>query len=157
MGEVSLACVLLIGAGLMLRSFLNLLRTDPGFRPEHVLTAGLSLPGAHYQKISNVIAVLSTASSRSLKTVPGVRAAGSAPTCPGPVMTTIIGGFSIERQEPPANEQAPRPLSRRHRRLFSALGIPLVRRAFLHATHDNTDAPLVIIINRAMARRYWGE
>jgi hypothetical protein len=48
-GEVGLACLLLIGAGLMLRSFVNLLRADPGFRPEHLLTARVSLPYATYK------------------------------------------------------------------------------------------------------------
>ena len=45
-GETALACVLLIAAGLMLHSFVNLLQADPGFRPQHVLTATLSLPSA---------------------------------------------------------------------------------------------------------------
>src|SRR5262249_32464046 len=50
-GEISLACVLLIGAGLLLRSFANLLRMDRGFRPEQVFTAKLSLPFSQYKDV----------------------------------------------------------------------------------------------------------
>ena len=50
--EVSLASVLLIGAGLMLRTFLNLIHLDPGFREDHVLTASLSLPHEQYKTMS---------------------------------------------------------------------------------------------------------
>jgi predicted permease len=51
--EVSLACVLLVGAGLMFRSLLNLLHLDPGFQHQHVLTANLGLPGAAYKPCPN--------------------------------------------------------------------------------------------------------
>src|SRR5262249_36860843 len=59
-GEVSLACVLLAGAGVMLRSFLNLLNTDSGFRPQHVLTARISLPGVTYKNNTAVAAFYKT-------------------------------------------------------------------------------------------------
>src|SRR5262249_7792023 len=48
-GEVAMACVLLVGAGLMLRSFVNLLQTDPGFRPQKALSATVSLPQTNYK------------------------------------------------------------------------------------------------------------
>jgi hypothetical protein len=54
-GEIGLACLLLIGSELMLRSFVNLLRTDPGFRPEHVITAGVTLPDATYKQLEDLI------------------------------------------------------------------------------------------------------
>ncbi len=59
--EVSLACILLIGAGLMFRSFLNLLRLDPGFQEQHVLTANISLPHAKYNKEDLIGALLRAA------------------------------------------------------------------------------------------------
>jgi len=60
--EVSLACILLIGAGLMFRSLLNLIRIDPGFQQEHVLTATLSLPREKYKAEAVVLQISMTTS-----------------------------------------------------------------------------------------------
>src|SRR3984885_9126262 len=73
--EVSLACVLLIGAGLMLRSFLNLLHLDPGFRQDHVLTASLSLPQSRY-KSDAAIAQFYGQLVTGIAAMPGVQSAG---------------------------------------------------------------------------------
>ncbi len=73
--EVTLACALLIGAGLMLRSFVNLLRTDTGFRADKVLTATLSLPRAGY-KDTAAITQFSNNLLAKLRSLPGVNGAG---------------------------------------------------------------------------------
>jgi hypothetical protein len=64
-GEVSLACVLLVGAGLMLRSFLNQLQQNPGFETQHVFTASLALPQAAIQTTPRHPAVLRAGSQGS--------------------------------------------------------------------------------------------
>ncbi len=154
-GEVSLACVLLIGAGLMLRSFANLLHTDPGFRPEHVLTAGLSLPSAQYKKISNVIQFYDQLDAR-LKTIPGVRAAGSGSDLPWTGWDENLGGFGIEGQDRSTDNKHHTRYHVASPDYFQALGIPLAAGRFF-TPHDTREGPIVIIINRTMARAYWGK
>jgi predicted permease len=79
--EVTLACILLIGAGLMLRSFVNLLQANPGFRPEQTLTASISLPGANY-KDSKYITLFYETLLEKLRNMPGVTAAGAGSDLP---------------------------------------------------------------------------
>jgi predicted permease len=155
-GEVSLACVLLIGAGLMLRSFVNLLRTDPGFRARHVLTAGISLPDAQYHKRADVIRFYDRLSTQ-LKSIPGVRFAGAGSDLPWTGWDDNIGGFTIEGTDPATNEQHNARYHVASEDFFQALGVPLVRGRFF-TPHDNgnKDVPAAIIINRQMARMYWG-
>ena len=151
--EVALACLLLIGAGLLLRSFVNLLRTDPGFQPERVLTAGVSLPTANYktgEASSHFYHELLT----RLASISGVSAAGAATDVPWTGYDENAGGFTIAGQNP-------RPGQEFHARYhvasvdyFRALGIPLRSGRFFTA-HDDKNAPLALIVNQAMARRYW--
>ena len=74
-GETGLASVLLIAAGLMLHSFVNLLRTDPGFQPQQVLTAALSLPVQRYDRAQRI--QFYDQLIAQLETLPGVQAAGA--------------------------------------------------------------------------------
>jgi predicted permease len=151
-GEVSLACVLLIGAGLMLRSFVNLLRTDPGFRPEHVLTASISLPFEHY-KVADA-ALFYRRLVTNLNSVAGVRAAGAGTDLPWTGYDDNIGGFTIEGKKPAAHEEFHARYHVASPDYFRALGIPLIRGRFF-TDGDYIDAPLALIINQSMARRYW--
>ena len=151
-GEVGLACVLLIGAGLMLRSFVNLLRTDPGFRPEHVLTASISLPDAQYKPVETV-RFYDRLLAR-LNSVAGVRAAGIGTDLPWTGYDDNIGGFTIERKKPPVNEEFHARYHVASPDYFRSLGIPLVGGRFF-TSGDNMKAPLALIINQSMARRYW--
>jgi predicted permease len=151
-GEVSLACMLLIGAGLMLRSFVNLLRADPGFRAEHLLTAGMSLPRSAY-KPADAIRFWDRLCA-SLDSAAGVRGAGVGTDLPWTGYDDNIGGLTIEGKKPRANEEFHARYHVASPGYFRALGIPLVRGRFFTAG-DDMKAPFAMIVNRSMARRYW--
>ena len=151
--EVGLACVLLIGAGLMLGSLLNLLRLDPGFRQEHVLTASLSLPPAEYktgQAIGHFYEQLVT----NLSSVPGVRNVGAGSDLPWTGYDENLGGFTIEGKKPPPHQEFHARYHMVSPDYFRALGIPLKSGRFF-TKGDTQSAPAVLIINQAMAERYW--
>jgi predicted permease len=151
--EVTLACVLLIGAGLMLRSFVNLLRADPGFRPEQVLTANLSLPGAQYNG-GKATTLFSERLLAELRDTPGLRTAGIGSDLPWTGWDENTGGFQIQGETPTTRDNS---FSARYHTAtggyFSALGIPLVRGQTFDG-HETADGRKVAIINQAMAR-YW--
>ena len=151
--EVCLASVLLIGAGLMLRSFVNLLRTDPGFRPDHVLTAALTLPYTGY-KTPAVVARFEDQLTTNLAAAPGVKYAGLGTDLPWTGYDENIGGFTIEGKTPPPGEGFHGRYHVATPDYFRALGIPLVRGRFFTKA-DNPDAAQVMIINSTMARLYW--
>jgi predicted permease len=151
--EVSLACILLIGAGLLFRSLLNLIRTDPGFQPEHVLTASLSLPREKYKgqdAAANFYEHLVTA----LGTMPGVQSVGVGSDIPWTGYDENLGGFSIEGKQPPPHQEFHARYHMATPDYFRALGIPLLRGRFFTQA-DRKDAPNVLIINQAMADLYW--
>ena len=150
--EVALAVVLLIGAGLMGKSFLRLLDVGLGFHPENVLTVDLNLSRTKYARNEQVTAFYDELLKR-IQTLPGAQAAGAVEFLP-------LSGFDssgfirIEGRPPSAEDDR-----RAHYRsvtsdYFRALGIPLVKgRAFTE--RDSREAPRVAIINETMARRYW--
>ena len=150
--EVSLACVLLVGAGLMLRSLVNLLRMDPGFRAEHVLTASIPLPEADY-KPGDAASHFYDQLVRNLSSLPGVRSAGAGSDLPWTGYDENTG-FDIEGKKPPPHEGFHARYHGATPDYFRALGIPLVRGRFFTEA-DNKAAPRVLIINQAMAARYW--
>jgi predicted permease len=151
--EVSLACVLLIGAGLMLRSFLNQLTIDPGFKKDHVLTASLSLPQAAYKKDEDVARFYDRLMA-NLSTLPGVESAGAGSDLPWTGYDGNAGGFTIEGKKPPPHQEFHARYHMATPDYFRALGTPLVRGRFFTEA-DNQSAPNVLIINQAMATRYW--
>ena len=150
--EVSLACVLLIGAGLMLRSLLNLIHLDPGFQEEHVFTASVSLPRAEY-KTEAVVGRFYDTLTANLASIPGVEAAGAGSDLPwtGYDENTSL---NIEGKQAPPHDEFHARYHVATPDYFRALGIPLLRGRFFTAG-DKPDAPTVIIINRAMAEKYW--
>ena len=151
--EVSLASVLLVGAGLMLRTFLNLTHLDPGFREDHVLTASLSLPHAQYKTHEQTAHFYDRLVS-SLNALPGVASAGAGSDLPWTGYDENNGGFTIEGHKPPPHQDFHARYHMATPGYFSAMGIPLLEgRSFTEA--DKTGAPWALIINHAMAERYW--
>jgi predicted permease len=151
--EITLACVLLIGAGLMLRSFVNLLLMNPGFRPEQVLTASISLPTVHY-KDGNADALFSNRLLAEIRETLGVRAAGVGSDLPWTGWDENVGGLQIQGETPASRDDSF--AARYHMATpgyFSALGIPVVRGRTFDG-HETANGRQVAIINQAMAR-FW--
>ena len=151
-GEVSLACILLTGAGLMLRSFVQLLRANPGFRPEHLLTAWMSLPDATYKPPDAVR--FHDRLLASLNSAAGVEAAGIGTDVPWTGYDENLGGFAVEGKKPPAGQEFHARYHVASPDYFRAVGIPLIRGRFFGAG-DSAKAPQVLIVNQSMARRCW--
>ena len=149
-GEIALALVLLVCAGLTIRSFVKLQREPAGFDPSQVLTLGVSLPAARYPTPAQKAEFWERA-LESLRQVPGVQAAGAIsrlPLLPG----NSTRGLMI-RGLPP-NAQASAFYRTATPEYFRAMGIPLVRgRVFADA--DREGRPLVAVISASAARRYW--
>ncbi|WP_348263838.1 ABC transporter permease [Telmatobacter sp. DSM 110680] len=151
--EVSLASVLLIGAGLMLRTFLNLIHLNPGFQQDHLLTASLSLPHAQY-KTDEQTAQFYDRLTSSLNALPGVESAGAGSDLPWTGYDENAGGFTIEGKKPPPHQEFHARYHMATAGYFSAMGIPLLEGRFFTQA-DKKDAPMAVIINHVMAERYW--
>jgi len=151
--EVSLALVLLIGASLLIRTFVALRSVNPGFDSHHVLTMQMSLTGDRYQKTAGV-AELSRNGRERLNAIPGVEA--SAATCCLPMeggfgLPFIIVGRPLTGNAIATGGAGWMSASPGY---FGAFRIPILRgRAF--AESDGVGAPGVVLINEAMARQYW--
>jgi predicted permease len=152
--EVALAFVLVVTGGLLLRSFASLLRLDPGFRPDHVLTATVTLPPARYKERSDAAAFFERLTDR-VRALPGVRAAGLGSDLPWTGYDENTG-FGIVGRTFPKNQG---PEARYHfltPGFIAALGLPLLAGRDI-APGDGPDAPPVVLINEATARQYWGD
>jgi putative ABC transport system permease protein len=150
--EIALASLLLVGAGLTLRSFLTVLRTDTGFRQDGLLTAFVSLPSAKYRGDAPQVAAYDEI-ERRLASLPGVRSVGATSHLPlsGADSRT---GVVIEGREP-----TPDTPTRAHIRAvtldyFRTMGMRLVAGRNFTAS-DHSESPFVAVINETMARRYW--
>ncbi len=150
--EITLACALLIGAGLMLRSFVNLLRTDPGFRGDNVLTATISLPDAGY-KDTAAITNFTNNLLAELRSVPGVVQAGVGSDLPWTGWDDNAGGFVIRGETPPPHDSFSARYHMATSGYFSALGVRVTRGREVNE-HDSAASPKILIINQAMAR-FW--
>lgn len=150
--EVSLACVLLIGAGLMLRSLLNLLNVNPGFAQEHVLTASISLPDDSYKTVAAVEHFYDQLTT-DLSSAAGVKTVGVGSDLPWTGYDENFGGWTVEGKQPPKGEEFHARYHVASADYFRALGIPLDSGRFF-TDADKTGAPNVLIINEALKKKY---
>jgi putative ABC transport system permease protein len=151
--EVALAVVVLIGAGLLIRSFIRLRSVDPGFRPTGVLTVRVPLGGGRNTASDRRIAFFRQLSDR-IATLPGVRAVGAVNDLP---LAGLGNGsyFAVEGRPAPNAEQRPLGLLRSVTpSYFRAIGIPLVAGRAL-ADSDTAQSPAVVVVNQTLARRFW--
>jgi putative ABC transport system permease protein len=150
--EMALAVVLLVGAGLMLRSLWALQRVPLGFEPSGVLTMRVALPAATYQQSEQVVAFFERLMD-NVRPLPGVQRAGAARLLP---LGSTIGDFGmmVEGYQPPPGTNAKGDWQIVTDGYLEAMGERVIRGRTIAPT-DDTDSMLVALINEEMARRYW--
>jgi putative ABC transport system permease protein len=151
--EVALSVMLLVGAGLLLRSFDRLLHTSPGFNPDHVIAAEITLPAGQYTEASQQRAFFEALLERA-RTLPGVVRSGAISALPLSG-TRYSSSFVIKgRPKAPANQHISVSYGIVTPGYFQAMGIPLQSgRTFGDA--DSEKSQPVAVINQTMARHYW--
>ena len=159
--EIALAVLLLVGAGLLIRSFRQLLEVSPGFQTQHLLTVEISLPEKAYPDGAPVQTFFKQLTDR-VSTIPGVQAAGAVSQMPlsesyssGTTFVEESSGHDLMRLPKFDN----RPFIEADQRIatpgyFQALQIPLVRGRHLEDS-DTADAPLVAVVDTNFAQRFW--
>ncbi len=151
--EVAVSLVLLVGAGLLINSFLRLRSVDPGFRAENLLTMEIVLPRLKYPDHARRTTFYNEMLSR-VEALPGVKSASVTNWIPLVRQGDSIG-VSIEGQPDPGPSQRPSVVTRVvGPQYFSTMGIQLLHgRQF--EEQDRTDTPAVAVISETMARRHW--
>jgi putative ABC transport system permease protein len=150
--EVALTLILLVGAGLLLRSFQRVLETDPGFQPEHVLTASLNLPGLQYKSDAQIRSFYQRLMER-LRQLPGVQTAGGSTDLPLNAGWNHL--FTPEEYHPtPGANMNFCNHSVILGQYLQTMGVPLLRGRFF-TEQDNDRSTRVLIVSESLARRYW--
>jgi putative ABC transport system permease protein len=151
-GEVALSLVLLIAASLMIRSFIGMLKIDPGLQPDKLLTLQVVLPQTRYSKDEQVINFYQQMLER-VRALPGVEIVGAGSGLP-PVSNQSRNIFGVEGYEPAANETMTANFVPITNDYFRALGAPLLQgRPF--NDHDRADTERVAIVDQNIAKRYF--
>jgi putative ABC transport system permease protein len=154
-GEVAMSLILLAGAGLLIKSFMRLQEVKPGFNPERVLIASISLPGAKYKENQQRVDFFRTLIER-LRALPGVQAAGAGVNLPLNASGYEIGRGFIPEGKPLAPDQAANASwSTIAPTYFETLQIPLLAGRTFNE-RDDAGAPKVVIVNRKVALKHFG-
>ena len=151
--QVAIALVLLVGAGLMLASFRQILKLDPGFQPADVITASVTLPASKYGEDKAIVAFL-TRATEALKGLPGVERAAFSSSVPfsGDFSSSVIlaEGYQMKPGESLISPMQTSVTAG----YFEAMGIKLVKGRFFD-DRDHADAPKTIIVDERLAAKFW--
>ena len=150
--ELALSLMLLIGAGLLVRSFVRLQSVPPGFTTSHVLTMQVVANGPKYRQDAALVAFDRAIESRIAR-LPGVVAEGVVSNLP---LTGSVswGGIQVEGYTPPPNQELQVDIRTASVDYFRAMEIPLIAGRFFTA-QDTLDKPQVAIIDQNFAQRFW--
>jgi putative ABC transport system permease protein len=152
-GEVALSLVLLAGAGLLIRSFVNLVETGIGVDAENVLVANVQLPDSRYPEEENKIRAFEDLVSR-VSNIPGVMEASAITFAPLTGAGSATDFRAFDKPEPQPGEEPVADIRWVHRDYHRAMGIPLrAGRSFSEA--DGADGQLVVLISEWMAENIW--
>jgi predicted permease len=151
--EVAIALVLLVGAGLLVRTLVALAGEDPGFATENLLLVQVELPESKYEEDPRVASFYERAIER-VRALPGVESAGMVTSAPFSGSSSS-GSYAIEGYEPAAGESAPHALIRVvDEDYFETMGITLLEgRGF--ESGDTADVPPVVVVDRLLAEKYF--
>ena len=152
--EMALALMLLVGAGLLIRSFSRILAVDMGFNPRNVLTAEMFLPPDKYSTPAQFISFHSSLMER-LKNEAGVESAATVNILPLKGTRAVSIGVEGQPEPPPGQEVL---ISQRivSPAYFNAMAIPL-RQGRVFTDHDTADSPPVVVISQSLAQKFWGQ
>jgi putative ABC transport system permease protein len=152
--EVALSVVLLVGAGLMIRSFVELIRVDAGFKTAHVLTMEITLPGSVMEDDPFRASRFFDDVLARVRALPGVTAAGASTTLPMGGSKMSIGFSVAGKTTDEPGQQASSPFDVVSPDYFRAMGIPVL--AGREFTERDTEKSLpVVVISESLAHRYW--
>jgi putative ABC transport system permease protein len=151
--EIALSLILLVGGGLMLKSFLRLQAVNPGVNPHNVLTMQITLPERQYHDDSQVLSFYENLLDK-VQTLPGVESAGVGMSLP-PNLLEVTDYFTVEGQAAMSERMLGlADLVFASPDYFRALGVPLVKGRYFKST-DRADTTKVAIVNQTLAHRYW--
>ena len=150
--EIALAVVLLTGAGLLIRSFIQLTRVDPGFRAEQALSFRVVLQGEKYEQDEPTRICVAEFEQR-LGGLPGVTSVGATSVLPLSGRGAMVGFSVAGAPPPPPNVNPEIALASTTPDYLRAIGATL-RQGRYFSAQDDTGAPLVAIVNEAAVRRW---
>jgi putative ABC transport system permease protein len=153
--EIAVALVLLIGAGLMIKSFVRLQEVDPGFHPERILTMDLVLPAVKYKEDAQALGFFDQLQGR-VRNLPGVESVAAITALP------LSGGGAVESFEiegrPSSSMPSDMSVDAEFRVItpayFATMGIPFIKGEGF-TERQTKDAPSVIVVNETFARRFF--